>query len=1742
MGSNGVFEFSPSFKEFLPVYRDVTRVWIGNGITTGKDGMLYAEYADGTVAELGSVSLYATAVEQGYTGTERDWVLMIMSVSQLVTGSTASISYKVSNSGTVHPDPSSGWSPTPVFEKGKFTWAKIDLTWIDTSTTTFYMASYQGQDGQVESVNGEIGNIILHGENLPIEENSEISIKDYIDEAVIPEVCTEEEIDAMFSMAFFSGAAFLTGRHFVEGDSITYKIEALTPNAPMPELTQTTVYPTSGSSWNFKFGQILYKNADIPTGQTTMTYVYRISELSHSMSGVQSQTDYHDVSVTLTDLGDGTIAIDRSPNFNSLFFVYEYSAKGRIIFEGSITLNGRRMAAREFMIQIKEGAEIVAENISTTTAASTGEPSAIAFPAINYTLEDIGTHIYTVKQTSVSGDGVTIDNAVYTVTVYVKDELPDGTLEIETDGTDKNIDFTNTYAASGVIIFNGTYSMTRRLFRNGDTLNVSLTGSAKLPSPASISVPLTIGESSADFAFASLQYTLDDMRNISGGYDDIKTFLYTATENAHIPGVTPDGIIHTISVRVTDDKLGHLVIEPTYSDSNKIQFNGSYDAFGTIIFVGQKRLVNRNFVATDRMYATITSTNGGRLPHVSTINVPLTVGQNTVDFSYVDVTYQLSDLSGDPNKTFNYIISENTVITGATNDSDTHTVDVYVADNYDGTLTVTPTYSDGNKAIFTSVYDATGFIAIIGSKTIVNRSFKTSDILNVAITSTNGGKLPNPSSISVPLTVGSNNANFSFAQITYKIVDLDGLSTKTFNYTVTETINMDGTTPESISDTVSVVVSDNTDGTLSVMPTYTSGNKISFVNVYSAYADLDFKARCIFTNGNMSSNPFTVRITQVTGNHSTTQATSNVVLAAPVTMTANSGNVQDLTFDDIVHFVKNSSRDDTQATCWFLIEEVLPAIDSQGIYNNVKYDTAQKWVNVTVTDDFDGTLVVTKTPAPDISTGLDMTFTNEQLADLVIGETWSGDDDRLTTVEKNAFTYIVTGPNDYSETFTYADMTNNVYTLQHLKLGEYTLIQTNNIVENFNIATSYSVGASATNRIDLTSAGGRINVSNVVNKLEATLNIAKIWAGDHNLLTEQQKNVVTFTVTGPKQKSTDAYEFSQTFTYADMVDSRKVFERLTLGTYTVVETNYEMQDFDATVVYTVNGVTMNEVVLNDNDSKTITVTDTYAQHKGTAKVTKQFVGIVEALKPVNFNITNNYNDSVFTYANADNAATADGIIIPYEWTIGNIPVHTTVQFTEYNTAIENHTLATTAVPSNRTCAPIAKNTVSAVSLTNEYVMHVGNVKVTKQFTGITAAQKPDTFTITNDYNDSMFTYANADNTATADGVVIPYEWTITNVPVTTTIRFTEHNATITDYDLTASAVPSNFTCAAVTKDNTSTVAITNAYVIHKGSAKVTKQFEGLTTSQLPNNFNITNNYNASVFTYANADNAGSADGITTPYEWTINNIPVHTTVEFTENNANVTNYTLTAVANPADYTCAAIVKDTVSTVTINNTYVLDTGSVKVTKLFSGLTTSQLPNTFQITNDYNASVFTFANADNAGTADGVTIPYEWTILDVPVTTVIEFTEHNVNVDDYEVISSSVPADFTCSPVAKGYVSIVNITNEYIHDTGSIKVTKLYSGLSFEDLPELFNITNDYDDSVFTYQNADNASTADGITIPYEWVIDDVPTGTTITFTENNTEVTGYELQSNTEIESNPVIKDTTEIVSFVNTYEVASEGE
>ena len=72
--------FDTEFGDAIALYRGVVRVWIGDG-TTGTDGVLYAEMVDGVVQEVGPVTAYYYALENGYQGTFAEWVQLVLDTS-----------------------------------------------------------------------------------------------------------------------------------------------------------------------------------------------------------------------------------------------------------------------------------------------------------------------------------------------------------------------------------------------------------------------------------------------------------------------------------------------------------------------------------------------------------------------------------------------------------------------------------------------------------------------------------------------------------------------------------------------------------------------------------------------------------------------------------------------------------------------------------------------------------------------------------------------------------------------------------------------------------------------------------------------------------------------------------------------------------------------------------------------------------------------------------------------------------------------------------------------------------------------------------------------------------------------------------------------------------------------------------------------------------------------------------------------------------------------------------------------------------------------------------------------------------------------------------------------------------------------------------------------------------------------------------------------------------------------------
>ncbi|MBQ8137671.1 MAG: hypothetical protein IJ174_09600 [Clostridia bacterium] len=160
--------------------------------------------------------------------------------------------------------------------------------------------------------------------------------------------------------------------------------------------------------------------------------------------GVVYDTHQEEITIELSDDGHGQIEATAQPG--EVTFTHAYAAAGSFAVAGDVTMQGRDLRDGEFEF-------VLLENGETLMSARNDANGGILFPALEYTLSDLGTHIYTVQQTSSAQalPGVEMDVTVYTVQIEVAD-AGRGQLSIAPsvyEAEDGKVHFVNRYGASG---------------------------------------------------------------------------------------------------------------------------------------------------------------------------------------------------------------------------------------------------------------------------------------------------------------------------------------------------------------------------------------------------------------------------------------------------------------------------------------------------------------------------------------------------------------------------------------------------------------------------------------------------------------------------------------------------------------------------------------------------------------------------------------------------------------------------------------------------------------------------------------------------------------------------------------------------------------------------------------------------------------------------------------------------------------------------------------------------------------------------------------------------------------------------------------------------------------------------------------------------------------------------------------------------------------------------------------------
>ena len=397
-------------------------------------------------------------------------------------------------------------------------------------------------------------------------------------------------------------------------------------------------------------------------------HTYTISEKAGSEAGVTYDTATHEVTVNVTDNGEGKLVATVTGNNPTFTNTYK-AAKTSETIKATKVLNGKALEAGKYEFELKEGDKVV----DTATNAADGT---VTFKEIEY--NEAGSHTYTISEKAGSEAGVTYDTTKHEVTVEVVDN---GAGKLVATATNNNPTFTNTYKAATT-----TATITATKVLNGKALEA---GKYEFELKEGDKVVAT-AKNAADgtVTFKEIEF------NEAGDH------TYTITEKAGSEaGVTYDTAKHEVKVNVKDDGAGQLVATVT---GNNPTFTNTYKAATTTVNITAKKVLEGKALEAGKYEFELKE--GDKV-----IGTAKNAADGTVAFEGIEYkeagshTYTISEKAGNE--------------AGVTYDKSTHNVTVKVTDNGQGQLVATVT---DNNPTFTNTYVASSTQVNLTAKKVLN--------------------------------------------------------------------------------------------------------------------------------------------------------------------------------------------------------------------------------------------------------------------------------------------------------------------------------------------------------------------------------------------------------------------------------------------------------------------------------------------------------------------------------------------------------------------------------------------------------------------------------------------------------------------------------------------------------------------------------------------------------------------------------------------------------------------------------------------------------------------------------------------------------------------------------------------------------------------------------------------------------------------------------------------------------------
>ena len=397
-------------------------------------------------------------------------------------------------------------------------------------------------------------------------------------------------------------------------------------------------------------------------------HTYTITEKAGSEKGVTYDESTHNVTVNVTDNGEGKLVADVKDNNPTFTNTYKAATTTATITATKV-LNGKALEADKYEFELKEGDKVVA----TATNAADGT---VTFKEIEY--NEAGSHTYTISEKAGSEAGVTYDTTKHEVTVEVVDN---GAGQLVATVTGNNPTFTNTYKAAKT---SATITATKVLDGKkleADKYEFELKEGDKVVATAKNAADGTV-------TFEAIEYAA------AGNH------TYTITEKAGSEaGVTYDTAKHEVKVAVTDNGQGQLEAAVT---GNNPTFTNTYKAASATVNITAKKVLNGKTLEAGKYEFELKE--GDKVVGTATNAADGTVAFAGIEYKEAgDHTYTISEKAGNE--------------AGVTYDTATHKVTVKVVDNGAGKLVATVT---DNNPTFTNTYVASSTQVNLTAKKVLN--------------------------------------------------------------------------------------------------------------------------------------------------------------------------------------------------------------------------------------------------------------------------------------------------------------------------------------------------------------------------------------------------------------------------------------------------------------------------------------------------------------------------------------------------------------------------------------------------------------------------------------------------------------------------------------------------------------------------------------------------------------------------------------------------------------------------------------------------------------------------------------------------------------------------------------------------------------------------------------------------------------------------------------------------------------